>query len=98
MPSKELIEKVARALFEAVDENTFKSKEDGDAWGVVDGEVNFHTQAQAAISTILAALQEPNAEMINALWSVNSSRGWPEAAKTCWQSAINASSLGEQSE
>ncbi|MEN5106700.1 hypothetical protein [Brucella anthropi] len=95
MPSKELIEKVARALFEAIDENTYKSKEDGDAWGVVDGEVNFHELSQAAISTIRAALQEPTRPM--------SEIGQPYVrvgydAWDVWRAMLAASALGEQIE
>lgn len=96
MPSKELIEKVARALFEAIDETTYKSKEDGDAWGVVDGEVNFHTQAQAAISTILAALQEPSDRMYEAVNALSEN----DRLDACfdWRAMLAASALGEQSE
>lgn len=87
MASKELIEKVAREMTSTLRHH-----------GVELHPEDIRGISQDAISTILAALHEPNAEMINALWSVNSSRGWPEAAKTCWQSAINASPLGEQSD
>ncbi len=51
MPSKELIEKVARAIM--YDENTYR----------VGGEEYCETVARIAISTIRAALQEPTEAM-----------------------------------
>lgn len=105
MPSKELIEKVAKAIngpFHPVTEGSlFTLDQLRDVrWQQINGAERklCLASAQAAISTILAALQEPNAEMIKALWSANASGGWPEAAKTCWQSVLAASALGEQSE
>ncbi len=51
-------------------------------------------QAQAAISTILAALQEPTEGMRQAYRDANC---WPNE-ETIWRAMLNASPLGEQSE
>lgn len=56
MPSKELIEKVARAIMH--DENTYR----------VGGEEYCETVARIAIATIRAALQEPTEIMLQAYW------------------------------
>ena len=66
------------------------------------GNRNYMADASVAISTILAALQEPTGEMnVAALqWSYNK-YGKPignEAAHGCWRAMLNASPLGEQSE
>lgn len=79
MPSKELIEKVARAIMH--DENTYR----------VGGEEYCETVARIAIATIRAALQEPTEEMFE--------KGKEQySAYYVWQSMLNASPLGEQSE
>lgn len=85
MPSKEheaLVEKVARDLATLND-------------GTEDTWENYHADAQKACSTILAALQEPNAEMVIA---------YDNAQKhgifdyTGYAAFLAASALGEQSE
>ncbi len=52
--------------------------------------------AEAAISTILAALQEPTREMLDEL-KINDAFTY-QALETRWNAALNASPLGEQSE
>lgn len=98
MASKELIEKVARAMLDA-------ERKSMDLPHRV-----FHTPAdresvapmvQAAISTILAALQEPTEEMrLAAAWDMDNPRsiGSEERMNAIIVAAINASPLGEQSE
>lgn len=84
MASKELIEKVARAIKNA-DREICSGLDD-----------LYEEQARAAISTILAALQEPTEEMIN------KSRGYyvgsTPYAVLHYKAMLNASPLGEQSE
>ncbi|MCX2699352.1 hypothetical protein [Ochrobactrum chromiisoli] len=99
MPSKELIALVAKAIINNPPKITrFKDMETLDFSKVVD-----HTPtAQAAISTILAALLEPDQRMFEG------AREWSylkyakpignDAANGCWRAMLNASPLGEQSE
>lgn len=87
MASKELIEKVARG---------FARRWIGaDKWHVLseEGRELYRGDARVAISTILAALQEPTPAMqlvVSANWG---RRTWAE-----YQQVLNASPLGEQSE
>ena len=55
--------------------------------------IHYENMAQAAISTILAALQEPTEKMKDAWWN-DSGAGFEED----WKVMFNASPLGEQSE
>ncbi|WP_368649661.1 hypothetical protein [Brucella intermedia] len=89
MPSKELIEKVARAIIENPPKiNRLKDMEALSFSKVVD-----HTPtAEAAISTILAALQEPT-EVMTANGYVHCYN--PDRT---WRAMLAASALGEQSE
>ncbi|KAB2693360.1 hypothetical protein [Brucella intermedia] len=80
MPSKELIEKVARAIMH--DENTYR----------VGGEEYCETVARIAISTVLAALQEPTEGMLDAC-----EENWYYGG-VLWKPMLAASPLGEQSE
>lgn len=95
MPSKELIEKVALAIMH--DENTYR----------VGGEEYCETVARIAISTILAALQEPNANQEQAGMEciINGTRHScpeiyvvPETPWHTWRAMLAASALGEQSD
>ncbi|WP_247997036.1 hypothetical protein [Brucella tritici] len=100
MPSKELIEKVAKAIngpFHPVPEGspyTLDQLRDIQ-WmqiNAVERKLCL-ASAQAAISTILAALQEPTPAMqlvVSANWG---RRTWAE-----YQQVLAASALGEQSE
>ncbi|WP_408914036.1 hypothetical protein [Brucella pseudogrignonensis] len=54
----------------------------------------FMPLAQAAISTILTALQEPTQDMVR---SVKHDLAWYHAKET-WRAMLNASPLGEHSE
>lgn len=87
MPSKELIEKVARAMAGADMEDymeDFKS---------------YDRRAQAAISTILAALQEPTFEMAAAFLKLSTFEHPKDVnAMDAWRAMLAASALGEQSE
>jgi len=108
MASKELIAFMARAIFEAWrDEN--KSDATWDELlsmqardGYMDGKKIYalaFKEAQAAISTILAALQEPTEGMEKA-HDMAHARAEPIFANTAdvWRAMLNASQLGEQSE
>nr|WP_313010803.1 hypothetical protein [Brucella intermedia] len=66
MPSKELIEKVARAIMH--DENTYR----------VGGEEYCETVARIAIATIRAALQEPTEGMLLAAKGFGDTQAWQE--------------------
>ena len=86
MPSKELIERVARAMLDAERESmglphrVFHTPADRET---------AEPMAQAAISTILAALQEPTEAMLAASGDGHLGR---------WKDILAASALGEQSE
>ncbi|MCH4543154.1 hypothetical protein [Ochrobactrum sp. A-1] len=97
MPSKELIEKVARAIngpFHPVTEGspyTLDQLRDIRWQQINDVERKLCLSgAKAAISTILAALQEPTEEMLLA------AKGFGDTQ--AWQEMLAASALGEQSE
>ncbi|UYT54104.1 hypothetical protein OHI65_06915 [Brucella sp. MAB-22] len=84
MPSKELIEELGEQLFFA-------------DWGdhakhLVYPKEHYEEMAQAAISTILASLQEPTEGM-----TANGYVHCYNPART-WSAMLNASALGEQSE
>lgn len=104
---QELVERVARRIFEtwAAAGNSDATWDElvrmqpGDGYAAAKGIYELALkEAEAAISEVYAALDEPNNEMIGALWSANASRGWPEAAKTCWQAALAASPLAKEGE
>ena len=108
MPSKELIEKVAKAIngpFHPVPEGSpFTLDKLRDVhWQQINGaERNLCLAgAEAAISTILAALQEPTE------WMVEAGYEWPEHVASTekhprnrgtWKAMLHASALGEQSD
>lgn len=101
MANKELIEKVAKAIngpFRPVPEGSlFTLDQLRDVrWQQINGaERNLClASAQAAISTILAALQEPTEVMIDANLSNSSSIDIVED----WKAMLAKSALGEQSE
>ncbi|NKE77577.1 hypothetical protein [Ochrobactrum sp. MC-1LL] len=93
MPSKELIEKVARAIIENPPKiNRLKDMETLNFSKVVD-----HTPtAEAAISTILAEIAEADIAMINAAeaYTYRGSKGYTGL----WRAMLAASALGEQGE
>ena len=96
MPSKELIEQVAKELERNDCREYGWTYEQFDIWWHHDPlNRNHHRQtlrAQAAISTILAALQEPTERMRKrGLWYSDD----PEKA---WSAMLARSPLGEQSE
>lgn len=97
MPSKELIEKVARAMAEADPQQcgNVNESEMGDYFWEQWRE-HYIPQAQAAISTILAVLQEPTYEMQRKGERVT----WEDRTtiKDVWRVMIDESPLGEQSE
>lgn len=85
MPCKELIEKVARALYRSDHGNEF-------GFHLKDVAKVYSSNAEAAISTIFTALQEPNEVMLKrGLWYAD------EPAKA-WREMLARSPLGEQSE
>ncbi|NYD84409.1 hypothetical protein [Brucella intermedia] len=95
MPSKELIEKVARVI-------CFETGSMGDPMPVelqrVDRDWQEHTQtAKAAIFAIRAALQEPDQSMLGAAsdYSLNT---FTVCGAGYWRVMFAASALGEQSE
>ncbi len=85
MPSKELIEKVARALYRSDHGNEF-------GFHLKDVAAVYKSNAEAAISTILAALQEPTEGMLE-----ECSDAW-RYGQVLWPKMLAASALGEQSE
>lgn len=93
MASKELIEKVAWVI---ADTNPLYS------WGELNehGKDIYRGKAKAAISTILAALQEPTEGMIDAYFDRCRNLGifTHINANAAWRAMIEASPLGEQSE
>jgi len=89
MASKELIEKVAREMQTALDTGLPWHLERSD-------EQDFYRKlSKAAISTILAALQEPTEWMDAAAYKMMLG---PAATRQIWSGLLNASPLGEQSE
>ena len=97
MPSKELIEKVAKAIYEHRHKG-MKNIWSWDESGLDDehpGErERYIGYAQVALSTILAALQEPTEAMIDANLSDTSRTDIIED----WRAMLAASALEEQSE
>lgn len=96
MAGKELIALVAEAIIENPPKITrFKDMETLEFSEVVD-----HTPtAEAAISTILAALQEPTEGMIDVVpVPYRCGRDWRQDAKATYRAMLNASALGEQSD
>lgn len=97
MASKELIAELGEVLFR-------------EAYGKDAGKVCYHKHyyerlAQAAFSTILAALQEPTEgmreagiEAIDDNWERGVMRPAANSSLTCWRAMLAASALGEQSE
>lgn len=108
MPSKELIEKVAKAIngpFHPVPEGSlFTLDQLRDVrWQQINGaERNLClASAQAAISTILTALQEPTEGMLDAscdAWSVIADPDTRENMDMEWRAMLAASALGEKSD
>ncbi len=111
MASKELIEKVARELCLSDGMNPDQEVIAGQAAGYENfgplyqsaersqntcGNRNYMEDARIAISTILAALQEPTRQMLDEL-KINDAFTY-QALETRWNAALNASPLGEQSE
>ena len=93
MPSKELIASVAAAI---------KSKVPV-GYGMTEAEAQLY--AEAAISAILTALQEPTEgmreagiEAIDDNWERGVMRPAANSSLTCWRAMLAASALGEQSE
>ncbi len=88
MPSKELIASVIEAIVKNPPKVTrFKDMETLEYSEVVD----YTPTAQAAISTIRAALQEPTWEMEKAAIDADND-------ECIWRAMLAASALGEQSE
>lgn len=105
MPSKELIEKVAQAIYEHRHKG-MKNIWSWDESGLDDehpGErERYIGYAQVALSTILAALQEPTEGMLDAgckAWGVDiNADETRENIANEWRQMLAASALGEQSE
>ncbi|MCO7728788.1 hypothetical protein NJB93_19600 [Brucella intermedia] len=103
MPSKELTEKVARAIYEHRHKG-MKNIWSWDESGLDDehpGErERYIGYAQAAISTIYAALQEPDQSMLGAAESmcVDGPYLGRLDADLVWGRMLAASALGEKSE
>ncbi|MCD4512527.1 hypothetical protein LQT97_14970 [Brucella pseudogrignonensis] len=100
MASKELIEKVARA-FEREDMKDYGwSEEQFDIWWDHDArnrnKPRQYKRASLAISTILAALQEPTEAMEFAVDPDDCPT--PDAAVYTWRKMLNTSPLGEKAE
>ena len=94
MPSKELIDKVARALYRSDHGNEF-------GFHLKDVAKVYSSNAEAAISTILAALQEPTERMIVAgcdQYDFGDQITQGEILAKEWRAMLAASALGEQSE
>ncbi|WP_010658159.1 MULTISPECIES: hypothetical protein [Brucella] len=96
MPSKELIALVAEAIIDNPPVET-----------VTDDEIilDWSPTAKAAISTILAALQEPTEgmreagiEAIDDNWERGVMRPAANSSVNCWTAMLAASALGEQSD
>lgn len=93
MPSKELIAELGEVLFQ-------------EEYGKDAGKVCYHRNyyerlAQAAISTILAALQEPTEGMIEAgcdQYDFGDQITQGEILAKEWRAMLKASALGEQAE
>ncbi|KAB2655940.1 hypothetical protein F9K94_15550 [Brucella tritici] len=83
MPSKELIALVAEAIIDNPPVETMTDDE------II---IDWSPTAQAAISTILAALQDPTEAMLD-----ECSDGW-QYGEVLWPKMLAASALGEQSE
>jgi hypothetical protein len=100
MPSKELIEKVARVI-------CFETGSMGDPMPIemqrVDRDWQEHiTAAKAAIFAILAALQEPTEAVLKAghetIYEGDYDASMDFVLHPTWRAMLNASPLGEQSE
>lgn len=108
MPSKEhlaLVEKVAKAIngpFHPVPEGSLFTLDQlrDIRWQQINGaERNLCLAgAQAAISTILAALQEPTEEMLEAAEKADRDENYCVTYSDYWRAMLAASALGEQSE
>ena len=102
MPSKEyeaLVEKVAKAIHEALVKRGAVPWDKFVAVNPSAKELKIE-EAQAAISTIRAALQEPNEAMKDA-WDLDTGRWISEEIEDPyhpWRVMLAASALGEQSE
>nr|WP_312970658.1 hypothetical protein [Brucella intermedia] len=98
MASKELIEKVARAIYESWENVPRASDRDWDAYAkkLPGGADCFRKHAEAAISTIRAEIAEADIAMINAAeaYTYRGSKGYTGL----WRAMLAASALGEQSE
>lgn len=91
MPSKELIEKVAQAIMSSRNDGGWII-EDWDAERKDDSHVDQTIrQAQSAIATILAALQEPSEHML-------AEAMYLDRPIYVWRAMLAASALGEQIE
>ncbi|WP_247997716.1 hypothetical protein [Brucella tritici] len=92
MPSKELIAKVAEAIIDNPPNETMTDDE------IV---IDWSPTAKAALSTILAALQEPTEGMIEAgcdQYDFGDQITQGEILAKEWRAMLAASALGEQSE
>ncbi len=85
MASKELIEKVAQSI------NNVERK-----WMAPTPQ--HYKYAEAAIATILAALQEPTGEMLEMCDREDAMKSSYVTYSDYWRAMLNASALGEQSE
>lgn len=99
----ELIEKVARALCEAqggewrsgtMETINLKDLASPHQYDLDQLNNRYRFMAQAAISTILTALQEPTEGMIEA----GAGPAVFQGAAHCWRAMLAASALGEQAE
>ncbi|MGN7964420.1 hypothetical protein, partial [Brucella sp. 22210] len=98
MPSKEFIEKVAREIMMARHDGGCSVKN----WNTERLD-NPHVdqamrQASAAISTVLAALQEPTEGMLDAADKEDRDENYCVTYSDYWRAMLAASALGEQSE
>ena len=87
MPSKEIIALVAEAIIDNPPIETMTDDE------II---IDWSPTAQAAISTILAALQEPTREMYES--AHKHYEGEAYLPHGLWRAMLKASALGEQSE
>ena len=94
MPSKELTTAVILAITNAERKGINLPPLDHIDQMLLNDADYIRPQAEAAISTILAAIQEPTQPMVQ---SVKHDLAWYHAAET-WRAMLNASALGEQSE
>lgn len=90
MASKELTTAVILAITNAERKGINLEPLDSLDQMLLNDEEYIRPLAEAAISTILAALQEPTEEMINAVFDDGNG-----SIKDDWQTALNASPLAE---